>query len=89
MMKNGFIWNDDDIININNILFKVMDEISKLEIEPFKIVTLFECKGYELICCKKSKIIMREPSSNKKLNIYFRYNKDCTKKILTGIRFKQ
>lgn len=88
MMKNGFIWNDNDIININNIIFKVMNEILKLEIEPFKIVTLFESKGYELIGCKKSKIIMREQSSNKELNIYFRYSEDCTKKILTGIRFK-
>lgn len=88
MIKNKIIWNNNDITNINNIIFKIIDEISKLDIEPNKIVSLFESKGYELIGYKKSKIVMCEPFSNKKLNIYFKYNEDCTKKILTGIRFK-
>lgn len=54
----------------------------------FKVITFYENKGYELIKFKKKKVVMYEPFDNKEVHLYYKYNKDCTDKIFTGIRFK-
>lgn len=71
-----------------NIIGGVFAEIFDDSTDLMKMITHYEKKGYELIKFKKKKVVMYEPFDNKEVHLYYKYNKDCTDKIFTGINFK-
>lgn len=71
-----------------NIIGGVFTEIFDGSMELMKMITHYEKKGYELLKFKKKKVVMYEPFDNKVVHLYYKYNKDCTDKIFTGIKFK-
>lgn len=83
--KNVVIKRIKDAIDI---IDKGFIEMFATDRELFKVIAFYENKGYELIKFKKKKVVMYEPFSKKEINIYYKYNDDCTKKLFTGIKFK-
>lgn len=83
--KNAIIKGIKDAIDV---IDKGFIEAFATDREVFKVIAFYENKGYELIKFKKKKVVMYEPFSKKEINIYYKYNDDCTKKLFEGIRFK-
>lgn len=83
--KNAVIKGIKDAIDT---IDKGFIEMFAIDRDIFKVITFYENKGYELIKFKKKKVIMYEPFDNKEVHLYYKYNKDCTDKIFTGINFK-
>lgn len=71
-----------------NIIGSVFTEIFDDSMDLMKMITYYEKKGYELFKFKKKKVVMYEPFDNKEVHLYYKYNKDCTDKIFTGIKFE-
>ena len=71
-----------------NIIGGVFAEIFDDSVNLMKMITYYEKKGYEILKFKKGKVVMYEPFDDKEVNLYYKYNKDCTDKIFTGIKFK-
>lgn len=71
-----------------NIIGGVFNEIFDDSTDLMKMIAYYEKKGYELLKFKKEKVVMYEPFDNKEVHLYYKYNKECTDKIFTGIRFK-
>ena len=99
IFKNKWIKeNRENDCNKNTVIKRIKDAIDIIDKgfiemfatdrELFKVIAFYENKGYELIKFKKKKVVMYEPFSKKEINIYYKYNDDCTKRFFTGLRFK-
>lgn len=71
-----------------NIICGVFAGIFDETTDLMKMITCYEKKGYEILKFKKEKVVMYEPFDDKEVHLYYKYNKECTDKIFTGIRFK-
>ena len=77
-----------EIRDIIDAVDKAFIEIFATNCDLIKVISFYENKGYEILKWKKKKVVMYEPFDNKEVHLYYKYNKDCTDKIFTGIKFK-
>jgi len=64
---------------------KQIDNMLEQKYEFTKIVSIFECWGYEIIKYKSNKVIMYEPFNNITIHLFFKYDID-NKRVFSGLR---
>lgn len=64
---------------------KQIDMMLEKKYEFAKVVSVFECWGYEMIKYKDNKIVMYEPFNNITIHLFFKYDIN-NKRVFSGLR---